>query len=158
MIIAYPRSSAVEVDSSSRTFSQKVVGEAEGKKSQGAEGGSGRCSGEDVRFVAQGDLYVVETWTPGLTNLGGSRPVFASAWTASVTWRSQPAGGGDALVARLLEVLGLPKRRNRAALDPECGIDHRLLEFIWRMGVSRGGRPRVALRAGTPRRLTLAGA
>lgn len=54
---------------------------------------------------------------------------------------------GDALVTRLLEIAMAFRSGAIGPLSTECGIDHGLLEFIWRIGdvAAAGGEPRELL-------------
>jgi hypothetical protein len=54
---------------------------------------------------------------------------------------------GDALIARLLEIAMVLRSGGIGPVSSECGVDRRLLEFIWRIGdvAAAGGEPRELL-------------
>jgi hypothetical protein len=54
---------------------------------------------------------------------------------------------GDALVARLLTIAMALRSGGIGPVSSECGVDRRLLEFIWRIGevAAAGGEPRKLL-------------
>src|SRR5580765_728259 len=89
----------------------------------------------------------METWTPDLRI-----SVVAGRVRHGLDGFSDVEGGslqeaGDALVARLLEIALAFRSGAIGPLSTECGIDHSLLEFIWRVGAvaAAGGEPRELL-------------
>ena len=59
---------------------------------------------------------------------------------------------GDALVARLLTIALALRSGGIGPVSSECGVDGRLLEFIWRLGevAAAGGEPRELLFGSSP--------
>jgi hypothetical protein len=89
----------------------------------------------------------METWTPDLriSEVHGRVRLGLDGFGDVEGASLQEAG--DALVARLLEIAMAFRSGAIGPLSTECGIDHRLLEFIWRIGdvAAAGGEPRELL-------------
>jgi hypothetical protein len=89
----------------------------------------------------------METWTPELriSEVDGRVRLGLDGFGDVEGANLQEAG--DALVARLLAIAMAFRNGAIGPLSTECGIDHRLLEFIWRVGdvAAAGGEPRELL-------------
>jgi hypothetical protein len=94
----------------------------------------------------------METWTPDLriSEVDGRVRLGLDGFGDVEGASLQEAG--DALVARLLEIAMAFRSGAIGPLSTECGIDHGLLEFIWRIGdiAAAGGEPRDLLFGSNP--------
>ena len=94
----------------------------------------------------------METWTPDLriSEVDGRLRLGLDGFGDVEGASLQEAG--DALVARLLEIAMAFRSGAIGPLSTECGIDHGLLEFIWRIGdiAAAGGEPRELLFGSNP--------
>jgi hypothetical protein len=94
----------------------------------------------------------METWTPDLriSEVDGRLRLGLDGLGDVEGASLQEAG--DALVAQLLEIAMAFRSGAIGPLSTECGIDHGLLEFIWRIGdiAAAGGEPRELLFGSNP--------
>jgi hypothetical protein len=94
----------------------------------------------------------METWTPDLriSEVDGRVRLGLDGFGDVEGASLQEAG--DALVTRLLEIAMAFRSGAIGPLSTECGIDHGLLEFIWRIGdiAAAGGEPRDLLFGSNP--------